>query len=444
MDDLIGIFDAAPVVPASGSAAAAAAPVDAGWEDILENWGQHAGSAEVRERILAGVPTSHLGRLWFTALAAASHGSSGGNMDVVGSDQDTATLFECAVQEAATLRERIEFDWDGSLRKEQPLVDDLAVVSADVPRTCPDLQRSGELKTADLQQVLDAFVLSSAETGGYSQGMADVAAWLLMHSVQRWQCFAVLRSLGSRPLLRSAMSLDMQCWEAIGAVFESHLGMMGVAPDLAVHFQTLGLQPFFFLPEWLVALWSRTLQPDAARFAWNMLLLDGDLFLITSCLGVARALAPSLLKCRDLAACRDALKTGPSTLSEAQFKEACLSIALHPSLLEPLSPWIDAADMPAMDEAMSDLPHAAPQQPPPPSSSGSSMLDDDMASLFVGLGPPPTSHVGAQNGATLLPAAGDGAQAMIPPPPPPPPKVYSSAEMPRLPSGFLDFLDKPR
>ena len=89
----------------SHTQSAAAAPLDAGWEDILENWGQHAGSAEVRERILAGVPTSHLGRLWFTALAAASHGSSGGNMDVVGSDQDTATLFECAVQEAAGRRQ---------------------------------------------------------------------------------------------------------------------------------------------------------------------------------------------------------------------------------------------------------------------------------------------------------------------------------------------------
>ena len=47
------------------------------------------------------------------------------------------------------------------VRRSLPQLEDLAVVSADVPRTSPESQRRGSLDGAQLLRVLDAFVASS-------------------------------------------------------------------------------------------------------------------------------------------------------------------------------------------------------------------------------------------------------------------------------------------
>ena len=97
--------------------------------------------------------------------------------------------------------------------------------AADLSRTCS----ARELSAAELTRVLDAFVVASSDSGGYTQGMADVVAWLLLHDLAGWQCFTILRSLVSRPLLRAAMSLDQACWDGISEVYANHL-----APGVAL------------------------------------------------------------------------------------------------------------------------------------------------------------------------------------------------------------------
>ena len=191
------------------------------------------------------------------------------------------------------------------------------MVTADVPRTLPEKQRAGELDAAALTKVLDAFVASGVEleklleegaseqgSSGYTQGLADVAAWLLMHGLPPWQAYAVLHAQQKRPLLRSVMALDQNCWNALCDCFEAHLksGACGeVGRSLSAHLEGCGLVPFFFLPEWLVALWTRSLSDGAARSAWNLLLVDGELcFLLAAPLGVLCAIASKLMSCRDL------------------------------------------------------------------------------------------------------------------------------------------------
>lgn len=116
-----------------------------------------------------------------------------------------------------------------SLRRSDPQLDDLAVITADIPRTLPELQRSGQLSAADLQGVLDAYVAScrasgsnggsgvgvgsggsGGVSGGYTQGMADVGAWLLRNGLRPSEAYSCLHALCRRPLLRSIMGLEQR------------------------------------------------------------------------------------------------------------------------------------------------------------------------------------------------------------------------------------------
>jgi hypothetical protein len=301
-------------------------------QQILPNWQAKRLTAKVRRDVLEGaVPPSVVGSLWCSAL---------------GSTSNDEAAFEASQAAATKLRERLEFDWDGALRRADPQLDDLAVISADVPRTSPEHQRDGSLDASTLQGVLDAYVASSrpspdfipeASHDGYSQGMADVAAWMLRNQLSPRQCYGCLHALSRQPLLRAVMGLDQACWGAVCAVFEAHLGRG--APALHAHLGALGLQPFFFLPEWLVALWCRSLRDECCTLAWNYFMVEGERFLIASALGVTLALGPLLMQCPDLPSCRDVLSNGPRGMSVSSFRDAATHL-VEPALLQPLAPWM--------------------------------------------------------------------------------------------------------
>lgn len=316
---------------------------DEEWASALPDWHAVCSTPEARRLILLGVPRHLQARLW--------------RVSFVDGGTETEASYAVAAAAAGVLRERLDWDWDGSLRRSQPRLDELAVVSADVPRTMPESQRRGSLDGAQLQCILDAFVASQAgadgaaagsngQGQGYTQGMADVAAWLLTFELPPWQSYACLHSLVRRPLLRAVMGLDQGCWDALGTVYLAHL-KRGV-PAVAQHLERVGLQPFFFLPEWLVALWTRSLPVDAAALAWNLLLVEGDVFFLLSCaVGVTRAIAPLLTQQDDLAACRDVCRDAPRQLSREAFQQAALASVVEPALLRPLAPWVDSPCQPA-------------------------------------------------------------------------------------------------
>ena len=339
------------------------------WEDLIEDWPNQKGKPHARRLILSGVPSAQTqAELWRAALV------DGGSED--------ETSYEAAASAAATLRERLEWDWDGNVRRSQPRLDELAVVTADVPRTLPEKQRAGELDAAALTKVLDAFVASGVEleklleegaseqgSSGYTQGLADVAAWLLMHGLPPWQAYAVLHAQQKRPLLRSVMALDQNCWNALCDCFEAHLksGACGeVGRSLSAHLEGCGLVPFFFLPEWLVALWTRSLSDGAARSAWNLLLVDGELcFLLAAPLGVLCAIASKLMSCRDLVEARNTCRDAPKELSVEEFQSAALGVALDNGLLQRhMAQWVP--DVPAAPRPAQEAIEGDASIPPPP------------------------------------------------------------------------------
>lgn len=283
--------------------------------------------------LLLGTASLPPGRIWWWGL----DGGRSGNDEA---------CYERAAAQAAEMRERLEWDWDGSLRRGNPRLEELAVVAADVPRTCPELQRSGSLDGLALQRLLDAIVVSAADGagGGYTQGMSDVAAFLLDHGrLKQWEAYACMRALSQRPLFHALSTLDQDCWAAFSQAYTAHLRQH--EPDVASHLAAVGLEPFFYLPEWLVSLWCRSLEADAARVAWGLLLLEGDLAItLRASLGVTTAIGPNILNCRDLTTCREICRDAPRRLSSAAFRECTLAgPALDTRLLRPLAKWLDTA-----------------------------------------------------------------------------------------------------
>jgi len=293
---------------------------------ILPDWQNKQHDQRVHHLVHLGVPSAVQGELWFTGL----------------SPSDDESSFERAADKANSLRRSMEWDWDGSRKKALPW-SELLIVTADVPRTWPDEQRTGELNAAALEQTLDALVASavdgdgSGRRRGYVQGLADVAAVLLMHGQPPWQAFGCLRALSSRPLLQPLLALDAKLWEAIGHSFTLHLEHN--LPQLSAHFDELGLLPSFYLPEWLVPLWCRSLAPEATVLVLNLILIEGDLSLLRAALAVVSALAPQLLVCDDLSDCRRLLASGCRTLSVSTFRACLLSCAVEPAHCTALAPW---------------------------------------------------------------------------------------------------------
>ena len=143
-------------------------------------------------------------------------------------DRDESGL-DAAAASAAHIRSQLVDDSSTesiSMREAKPeMCGDLDVILNDIPRTWLDWQietvgESGRFSAEDLRVILDAQVCAAeSDLGavGYSQGMADLAAWLLMRPLSRTAAYSALRRFSSLPLLRLCWRLDLDEWDALGA-----------------------------------------------------------------------------------------------------------------------------------------------------------------------------------------------------------------------------------
>ena len=137
--------------------------------------------------------------------------------------------LDTAAASAAHIRSQLVDDSSAesvSMREAKPeMCGDLDVILNDIPRTWLDWQietvgESGRFSAEDLRVILDAQVCAAeSDLGavGYSQGMADLAAWLLMRPLSRTAAYSALRRFSSLPLLRLCWRLDLDEWDALGA-----------------------------------------------------------------------------------------------------------------------------------------------------------------------------------------------------------------------------------
>jgi hypothetical protein len=157
-------------------------------------------------------------------------------------DRDESGL-DAAAASAAHIRSQLVDDSSAesvSMREAKPeMCGDLDVILNDIPRTWLDWQietvgESGRFSAEDLRVILDAQVCAAeSDLGavGYSQGMADLAAWLLMRPLSRTAAYSALRRFSSLPLLRLCWRLDLDEWDALGAAARARSrAFAGVSP----------------------------------------------------------------------------------------------------------------------------------------------------------------------------------------------------------------------
>ena len=182
-----------------------------------------------------------------------------------------------------------------------------AMIQTDLQRTFPGFGTmfSGESSPyADaLIRVLSAYARFRPEVGevGYVQGMSYLAAMVLMHGDvngmcdEIWPIFATVTNLLEDTILLPVLRMEPATLDQLFGFwkqcFKSYI------PDLAAHFDELGLEPPMYLVGWVFTCYCKVLSPDVAVWVWDRLLLSpsADLYLFKAGLGLLRTLKQECL-----------------------------------------------------------------------------------------------------------------------------------------------------
>jgi hypothetical protein len=193
-----------------------------------------------------------------------------------------------------------------------------AMVQTDLERTFPAFGAmfSGESSpyAEALSKVLTAYARLHPEVGevGYVQGMSYLVAMVLMHGDvngmcdEIWPIFVTVTNLLEDTILLPLLQMEAVQLDRLFRFWNECL--KSYLPDLASHFEELGLEPPMYLVDWIFTCYCKVLTPDMAVWVWDRLLLSppGDLYLIKAGLGLLRVLRQECLS-GDLGDCMQLL-----------------------------------------------------------------------------------------------------------------------------------------
>ena len=108
-------------------------------------------------------------------------------------------------------------------------------------------------------------------------------------------------------------------------------------PNLAARLAQLDLEPPMYLPEWLMPLWTRSLDPAVAAHVLHLLCIEGEGVLIRAALAVCAAIEPVVLEtAADMPACRRLLSAAPASVGIDLFCEMLERCPVGDDALAPL------------------------------------------------------------------------------------------------------------
>ncbi|CEM11165.1 unnamed protein product [Vitrella brassicaformis CCMP3155] len=133
-----------------------------------------------------------------------------------------------------------------------------------------------------LRTVLETYVLWRPDLG-YVQGMAYLAAMLLLH-MDEYSAFVCFANLMLRRSLHAFYTFDMSIVDVYFRTFD-HL-MKERLPWVAMKLHQCGLNSDMFLVEWLYTLFTRSLPFALVARVWDSFLAEGDTILYQTALGL--------------------------------------------------------------------------------------------------------------------------------------------------------------
>eukprot|EP01069_Polyplicarium_translucidae_P010323 Polyplicarium_translucidae@DN3371_c1_g1_i1.p2 len=133
-----------------------------------------------------------------------------------------------------------------------------------------------------LRNVLEAFAMFRPDIG-YVQGMAYVAAMLVLH-MEEFDAFVCLSHLMARNSLFSFYTFELPKIEVYFRAFD--ILLQEKCPRIATKLREAHLNSDIFLVEWMFTLFTRCLPFDLVVRIWDQLLVVGDLVLFQVSLGI--------------------------------------------------------------------------------------------------------------------------------------------------------------
>ncbi|PHJ17716.1 tbc domain-containing protein [Cystoisospora suis] len=171
-----------------------------------------------------------------------------------------------------------------------------------------------------LRCVLEAYVMFRPDIG-YVQGMAYIAATLLLY-MDEYSTFVCLSNLLLRRSLQAFYTFDMTVVALYFRTFDALLAER--LPNVAGHFEALGIHSDIFLIEWMYTLFTRCLPFELVGRVWDLFLVEGDAILFQTSLAIL-AYFQDELQTGTLDGCMAVLSSSTTTHFQAMQAEKFLA-----------------------------------------------------------------------------------------------------------------------
>lgn len=263
---------------------------------ILPTWPKKARAARTRQLLFRGVPSSVRGAVWRAAL--------GNPLGV------SAELFDILKEKgragrAQYMRGRAALAGaDGDVGGAGGQAEDLMehersahkAILLDLPRTFPGLaffHADGSQYETALRDMLEAFVYLRPDVG-YSQGMSFLGAVLLlfMEPVDAFACFVTM--LLYKSCFLQFFRIQMPDVRVYLDVHDRLL--LEEMPALHAHFRAQRVEADIYMINWVMSLYCRAVPLDLVSRIWDIYVVDGDVAIFRSALGILKKLQPQLME----------------------------------------------------------------------------------------------------------------------------------------------------
>lgn len=268
---------------------------------VLPGWEDGAGASKKTQALWwRGLPPPVRGRVWLKALNNQLNLTPQLYNILVTRAKNQLLATSSSTAESLTL---------SSSDSREETID---LIKLDVSRTFPQLGifQTGGPYYQLLHNVLGAFVCYRPDIG-YVQGMSFLAAVLILN-LEEAEAFIMFANLINRPVLSAFYSVNQQLmsqnYSSFSNLFSAHL------PQLAAHFNRLGLRPDLYMLDWVMTLFSKAAPLDVACRIWDLLIRDGECFLFRAAVGVLSLYEDRLLVETDFVMLAQFLARLPDTM----------------------------------------------------------------------------------------------------------------------------------
>lgn len=282
-------------------------------EEIIPHWDKSSKNTKrIRELVYQGIPTNIRVKAWPL---------------LVGNDlRITPELFEIFGQRALRAKQITHVNGEGAALGREGTV---ALVHLDLPRTFPALSifQAGGPCHAQLAQVLEAYVCYRPDVG-YVQGMSYIAAVLLLN-LDEYHAFTCFANLLNNPCFMSFYSMNMDELQKYMTAMEHATSVF--IPKVSKHLKELGINPEIYMMDWVLTIFSKALPLDLAVRVWDVVFLEGELFVFQTALGVIK-LFSDVLEGATFDECMSLLTHLPAGIDEEELFKCIESIKLTSEL----------------------------------------------------------------------------------------------------------------